>query len=101
MVGDGRFERHRACGTQGSIGLLQETGETNDLARAQMRRDLRRAMEDSVTPRQRELLLLRYEEGLSHVAIARRLGLDPSSVSRTVRRGERNLRRCLRFARYR
>lgn len=101
MVGDGRYERHRACGTQGPAGLLQEAGETNEGARAQMRRDLCRAMEEAVTPRQRELLLLRYEEGLSHVAIARRLGLDPSTVSRTVRRGERNLRRCLRFARYR
>lgn len=101
MAGDGRFERHRACGTLGPIGLLQETGETNDRIRAQMRRDLRRALADCVTPRQRELLLLRYEEGLSFTAIAQRLGLDPSTVSRTVRRGERNLRRCLRFARYR
>ena len=46
---------------------------------------------------QREYLLLYYAEGLNLRKIGERLGVDPSTVSRTIKRGEARLRRCLRY----
>ena len=41
--------------------------------------------------------LLYYVEGLNMKQIGERTGVDKSTVSRTIRRGEEQLRRCLRF----
>ena len=46
---------------------------------------------------QRRALLLYYGEGLNMREIGEQLGLDKSTVSRTIQRGERRLRRCLRY----
>lgn len=63
-----------------------------------LRRNLRQARERELTPRQRQLLELHYDQGLSVCAIARQLGVCPSTVSRTLRRAQERLRRCLRYA---
>ena len=59
---------------------------------------LAQALREDVTPRQLELLYLHYVKGLRMREIADSLGLDPSTVSRTVKRGEERLRRCLRYS---
>ena len=41
--------------------------------------------------------MLYYAEGLNMREIGERLGVDKSTVSRTIKRGERRLRRCLRY----
>ena len=61
------------------------------------RRVLHRAMERELTDRQREILTLYYKENLSFSAIAERLGVQPSTVSRTYARGLRRLRRLLEY----
>ncbi len=71
--------------------------EDNSNQLRQVRQNLVRALREDVTPRQRELLLLYYEEGLNMREIGERLGLDRSSISRTIKRGEARLRRCLRY----
>lgn len=71
--------------------------EDNSNQMRQVRGNLVRALREDVTPRQRELLLLYYEEGLNMREIGERLGLDRSSISRTIKRGEARLRRCLRY----
>ena len=48
-----------------------------------LRRNLRRARELELTPRQREVLILYYDKGLKMHQIARRLGVNESTVSRT------------------
>lgn len=58
---------------------------------------LARALQADVTPRQREELLLYYGDGKCVQEIADLLGLNKSTVSRTLRRGERRLRRCLKY----
>lgn len=63
----------------------------------QIRCNLLRALREDVTARQRELLLMYYDEGLNMREIGERLGVDRSTVSRTVKRGEDRLRRCLRY----
>ena len=62
-----------------------------------LKRNLIRALQEDVTPRQRQALLLYYSEGLNMREIGERLGVDKSTVSRTIKRGEQRLQRCLRY----
>ena len=64
---------------------------------SRLKRNLIRALQEDVTPRQRQTLLLYYSDGLNMREIGERLGVDKSTVSRTSKRGERRLRRCLRY----
>ncbi len=63
-----------------------------------LRRNLRRAREQELTPRQRQMLELYYDQGLTIPQIAEELGLNRSTVSRTLRRARDRLYRCLRYA---
>ena len=56
-----------------------------------------RALAEEVTPRQRQVLALYYQGGLSLDEIGQRLDIHRSTVSRTLKRGEDRLRRCLRY----
>ena len=69
----------------------------NSREHARLKRNLVRAIQEEVTPRQREFLLLYYADGLNMGQIGQRVGVDKSTVSRTIKRGEERLRRCLRF----
>ena len=64
---------------------------------SRLKRNLIRALQEDVTPKQRQVLLLYYAEGLNMREIGERLGIDKSTVSRTIKRGERRLQRCLRY----
>ena len=64
---------------------------------SRLKRNLIRALREDVTPRQRQTLLLYYAEGLNMREIGERLGVDKSTISRTIKRGERRLQRCLRY----
>lgn len=65
---------------------------------ARLRRNLRRAREQELTPRQRQMVELYYDQGMNIPQIAGELGLNPSTVSRTLRRARNRLYRCLRYA---
>lgn len=69
----------------------------NSAQMSRVKRNLLRALREDVTPRQREMLLLYYGEQLNMRQIGTRLGVDESTVSRTIKRGERRLQRCLRY----
>lgn len=56
-----------------------------------------RALHEDVTEKQRQYLLLYYGKGLNMNEIGCQLGVDKSTVSRTIKRGEARLRRCLRY----
>lgn len=64
---------------------------------SRLKRNLIRALQEDVTPKQRQALLLYYAEGLNMREIAEQLGVDKSTISRTIKRGERRLQRCLRY----
>lgn len=64
---------------------------------SRLKRNLIRALREDVTAKQRQVLLLYYAEGLNMREIGERLGVDKSTVSRTIKRGERRLQRCLRY----
>ncbi len=63
-----------------------------------LRRNLRRARERELTPRQRQLVDLYYDQGMNIPQIAEELGLHRSTVSRTLRRAKDRLYRCLRYS---
>ena len=70
---------------------------TNTRELTQVKLALWRALHEDVTAKQREYMLLYYGQGLNMSEIGQQMGVDKSTVSRTIRRGERALRRCLRY----
>ena len=77
---------------------MREHAEDNSDQLERLRRNLRRAREQELAPRQREILALYYDRGLKMPQIARKLGINRSTVSRTVKRAKERLYRCLRYA---
>ena len=73
-----------------------EAGDNSERL-CRLRRRLPDAMAD-LTPRQRQMVCLRYGEKLSVTGIALRLGVNKSTVSRCLRRARQQLYHRLRFA---
>lgn len=69
----------------------QDTEEAAQDARAEMRKMLRSGI-CSVSERQREMLLL-WNEGLKMREVAQKLGVEPSTVSRTIKRAKKTIAR--------
>lgn len=63
----------------------------------QLRRNLAQALREELTQRQRQVLFLYYEQGLNMREIGELLGIDRTTVSRTMKRGEARIHRCLRY----
>ena len=80
-----------------TIWLRENAGDNQDRLE-RLRRNLRQAREQELTPRQRKVLELRYERGMTGVEIAEELGVSPSTVSRTLRRARDRLRRYLQYS---
>ncbi len=76
----------------------RENAEDNSERLERLRRNLRQARERELTPRQRLMLDLYYDQGLNMLQIAEELGINRSTVSRTLRRARDRLYRCLRYA---
>ena len=93
-VGNTRYNRRRA--TPDLIRWASLLGEDNGEEMAVLRRRLAGALREELTPRQREVLALYYQRTMNLAQIGAVLGVRPSTVSRTLRRGEERLRRCLR-----
>lgn len=62
-----------------------------------LKRNLTHALRQDITARQREYMMLYYGRGMSMEAIAREVGVNKSTVSRTLKRGRQRLYRCLRY----
>ena len=52
---------------------------------------------EELTPRQKQMLELYFDQGMNMPQIARALDLNRSTVSRTLRRARERLYRCLRY----
>ena len=77
---------------------LQENADDNQEQIERLLRNLRKARIQELTPRQQQMLSMRFEQNMSGAEIARELGLNRSTVSRTLRRAQERLRRCLQYA---
>ena len=75
----------------------QQISQDNSHEISLLKKNLIRAIQEDVTARQRQLLLMYYGQGMNTREIGELLGLHPSSVSRTIQRGEQRLHRCLRY----
>lgn len=64
---------------------------------SRLKRNLTHALREDITPRQREYMLLYYGQGMSMEDIGRQMGVNKSTVSRTLKRGRQRLYRCLRY----
>ena len=69
----------------------------NSAFRAAFREAFFQALQEQMTPRQYEVLLLREVEGLSGKEIAGKLGISQSAVSRHLTRGKKRLRTLLAY----
>ncbi len=72
--------------------------EDNSEQLARLRRNLRKAREQELTKRQREMVSLYYDQGMTIPQIAEQLGLNRSTVSRTLRRARERLYRFLQYS---
>ena len=77
---------------------LRENANDNQEQIQRLLRNLRKARIQELTPRQQQMLSMRFEQNMSGAEIARELGLNRSTVSRTLRRAQERLRRCLQYA---
>ena len=91
-----RYRRGKVYAADRAVYTRQmATDNSREISR--LKRNLIRALKEDVTPRQRQAMLLYYAEGLNMREIGERLGVDKSTISRTIKRGERRLQRCLRY----
>ena len=76
----------------------RENSPDNEEQLERLRRNLRRARQAELTDRQQQMLRMYYDEGKSMVKIARLLHVNKSTVSRTIARGRRRLKKCLQYS---
>lgn len=91
-----RYRRGKAFAADMAVYTRQMAGD-NSREISRLKRNLIRALQEDVTPRQRQTLMMYYAQGLNMREIGEALGVDKSTVSRTIKRGELRLRRCLRY----
>ena len=76
---------------------LRNIAGTNDDAIERLKRHLPEAILEELTPRQQQVLQLRYFEHLKGSEISERLGVNRSTVSRTLDCAESRLKRVLKY----
>lgn len=77
--------------------LAQIMAPDNQARLAEIQEALGKALREEVTDRQRQVLFLYYSQGLNMRQIAEALGVERSTVSRTLKRGEERIRRRMRY----
>ena len=77
---------------------LRANAQDNDGELLRLKRNLRRARQEALTARQRQLLRMNFEQNKTVTEIAQELGVNKSTVSRTLLRAKRRLYQCLRYA---
>ena len=88
----------RASEFAGDLTVWKRQNDPDNTERLErMRRNLRQAREQELTPRQRQIVALYYDRGLTIPEIAGELGVNRSTVSRTLQRAKARLRRFLQY----
>lgn len=77
---------------------LRENANDNEEQMERLLRNLRKAREEELTPRQRQMLEMRFDQNMNGAEIAEALGVNRSTVSRTIIRAQEKLRRCLQYS---
>ena len=77
---------------------LRQNAPDNSEQLERLKRNLRKAISDELTPRQRQMMEMYYFQKLNIPTIANELGLNRSTVSRTLKRGRNRIHRCLKYS---
>mgnify|MGYP000118526589 FL=1 len=77
---------------------LRANAQDNDGELLRLKRNLRLARQEALTARQRQLLRMNFEQNKTVTEIAQELGVNKSTVSRTLLRAKRRFYQCLRYA---
>ena len=75
----------------------RSTAEDNREQMARLRKNLRLVWDMELTHRQAQVMEMFYDREMTVTQIARELGLNPSTVSRTLRRGRQRLKDYLQY----
>lgn len=86
FLGDAEF-----CADKEISALIGDTESNNSAKHRMMLKILRKVIEEELTERQREMITLYYFHKVNIPQIAERLGVNRSTVSRTISRGRRNI----------
>ena len=92
-----RFNARRNRPTAEVAHYAAQMARDNSREHSRLKRNLLRAMQEELTPRQRQVIALYYGQKLTMQEIGERIGVDRSTVCRTLHRGEQRLYRCLRY----
>ena len=91
--------RSRSRESAGDLAEWLRTYSNGNLPQMErLRRNLRSARDAELTDRQKLVVQLYYERKLSVSEIARQLDVQPSTVSRTLKRAQNRLRHYLRYS---
>ena len=91
-----RYKKGRQYAADMAV-YCRQMSQDNSGEISRLKRNLICALKEDVTPRQRQALFLYYVKGKNMREISEHLGVDKSTVCRTIQRGERRLQRCLRY----
>lgn len=76
---------------------MRSIAADNDEVLERLKRNLRIARREELTPRQAQVLHLYFDRNMTMEQVGRELGVTKSTVSRTVSRAKGRLKRCLRY----
>ena len=76
----------------------RQSGSDNSDRLERLHRNLRKAREQELTPRQQVVMRMYYDEGKSIAKIAKSLKVNKSTVSRTITRARKRLFRYLQYS---
>ena len=76
---------------------FDENAETNAELVEKVKNSMLKVIKNELTPRQKEIIMLYYYERLGISEIAERLGVVPSTVSRTIKRAREKIYRFLKY----
>lgn len=76
---------------------IKSLGEDNSDEYSRLKSNLRRALAEELTPRQMQMIKLYYADGIKMCDIAQMLSVSTPTVSRTIARGRKRLKRCLKY----
>lgn len=96
-MNDTRFDTRSSEWISDMTVWLRENSADNSERLERLRRNLRQARVRELTPRQRQMLTLYYDQGMNIPQIAVLLGLNRSTVSRPLRRARERLYRHVRY----
>lgn len=93
-----RYRRGKVYAADMAVYMRQMSEmNTNSAQLSKLKRNLLRCLHEDITEKQRTALVMYYAQGMNMREIGEALGVDKSTISRTIKRGEARLRRCLRY----